>query len=158
MNPVILYYIILIFQVTVIAMNLSALFFLLIKRNEFQQRLLIFMAFGTLTYNIALLGEVVPFTTFELIYYCKCIETLAVGMFQIPFLFFCAQYIGKTINPNWLRLVMAIYGVITFTQFLDVDTGVYYKSVQFINDDVFPHIEVKLGFFGVCFWVLMVFL
>lgn len=156
-GSVVLYNIILILQVAEIAMNLCALFFLMIRRNEFQQRLLIFMAFGMVVYNLALLGEIMPFATFSLIYYCKCIETLAVGMFQIPFLLFCAQYIGKTIHPKWLRVVMIFYGIITIVQFADLGKGLYYSDVKYIDDEVFPHLEVQLGFFGVLFWVFMVF-
>ncbi len=156
-GSIVLHNIILILQVAEIAMNLCALFFLMIRRNEFQQRLLIFMAFGMVVYNLALLGEIMPFTSFELIYYCKCIETLAVAMFQIPFLLFCAQYIGKTIHPKWLRVVMIFYGLITIVQFADLGKGLYYRDVQYIDDEVFPHIEVQLGFFGILFWVFMVF-
>ncbi len=156
-GSVVLHNIILILQIAEIAMNLCALFFLMIRRNEFQQRLLIFMAFGMVVYNLALLGEIMPFATFSLIYYCKCIETLAVAMFQIPFLLFCAQYIGKTIHPKWLRVVMLFYGLITIVQFADLGKGLYYSDVKYIDDEVFPHLEVQLGFFGVLFWVFMVF-
>ena len=76
-DSTVLHNILLIVQMLEIAMNMCALFFLLIKKNEFQQRLLIFMCFATAVYNVALLGEILPFTSFSLIYYAKCVETLA---------------------------------------------------------------------------------
>ncbi len=156
-GPNALHNIIMGFQLFEIAMNLCALFFLLVRRNEFQQRLLIFMAFGTAVYNLALLSEIVPYTSFETIFFAKCVQTVAVGMFQIPFLIFCSQYIGRTIKRYVLRTIMVVYGIISAVQFLGPDSTLYYRSVRFVDDDVFPHIEVELGIFGIAFWVLMVF-
>ena len=153
----VLHNILLIVQMLEIAMNMCALFFLLIKKNEFQQRLLIFMCFATAVYNVALLGEILPFTSFSLIYYAKCVETLAVGMFQVPFIMFCFQYVGKNVNVWLLRALLAVYGIITFEQFIDLGIGLHYKSITFIENSTFPRIEVELGVFGICFWVLMVF-
>lgn len=144
-------------QILEIAMNMCALFFLLIKKNEFQQRLLIFMCFAAGVYNIALLGEILPFTSFSLIYYAKCVETIAVGMFQIPFIMFCFQYVGKNVNLWLLRALLVIYGVIAFEQFIDLGLGLHFKNITFIESSTFPRIEVELGIFGICFWIFMVF-
>lgn len=156
-DSTVLHSVIILVQILEIAMNMCALFFLLIRKNEFQQRLLIFMCFATLVYNMALLSEIMPFTDFALIYYSKCIETVAVAMFQVPFMMFCFQYIGKSINVWLLRLALVFYGIVSFEQFIDLDKGLYYKSITFVEHDVFPRVEVELGFFGVCFWVFMVF-
>jgi len=152
-----LHTLIIVIQSVELALNMMVLLFLLIRKNEFQQRLLIFMSFGTAVYNMALLGEIMPFANFELIYYCKCIETVAVAMFQVPFLLFCMQYIGKMIDVIWIRILVLVYGIISFVQFIDIGRGWYYKSITFVEDPVFPRIEVELGLFGILFWVLMVF-
>ena len=152
-----LYIIIIILQILELIMNMGVLFFLLVRKNEFQQRLLIYMTFAVAVYNLALLGEILPFATFEVIYYCKCIETVAVAMFQVPFLVFCMQYVGRIVNVWFLRVIILIYGVISFVQFIDIKGGLYYKSISFIDDPIFPRLQVELGFFGVCFWVFMVF-
>jgi len=116
-DSVVFHNVVLVIQILEIIMNMCALFFLLIKKNEFQQRLLIFMCFAAAVYNVALLGEILPFTNFNLIYYAKCVETIAVGMFQIPFIIFCFQYVGKSINIWILRVLMFVYGIISFEQF-----------------------------------------
>lgn len=152
-----LHTIIIVLQSVELALNMMVLLFLLIRKNEFQQRLLIYMTFGTAIYNMALLGEIMPFANFELIYYCKCIETVGVAIFQVPFLLFCMQYIGKMIDAIWIRILVLVYGIISFVQFIDIGRGWYYKTIRFVQDPDFPRIEVELGFFGVCFWVLMVF-
>lgn len=156
-DSVVFHNVVLVIQILEIIMNMCALFFLLIKKNEFQQRLLIFMCFATAVYNVALLGEILPFTNFNLIYYAKCVETIAVGMFQIPFIMFCFQYVGKSINIWILRALMFVYGIISFEQFFDLGRGLHYKSITYIESSVFPRIEVELGVLGICFWVLMVF-
>ena len=137
-----LHTLIIVLQSVELALNMMVLLFLLIRKNEFQQRLLIFMTFGTAVYNMALLGEIMPFANF---------------VFQVPFLLFCMQYIGKIIEPIWIRILVFIYGVISFVQFIDIGRGWYYKSITFVEDPVFPRIEVELGLFGILFWVLMVF-
>lgn len=156
-DSVVFHNVVLVIQILEIIMNMCALFFLLIKKNEFQQRLLIFMCFATAVYNVALLGEILPFTNFTLIYYAKCVETIAVGMFQIPFIMFCFQYVGKSINIWMLRALMFVYGIISFEQFFDLGRGLHFKSISYIESSVFPRIEVELGVLGICFWVLMVF-
>lgn len=156
-DSVVFHNVVLVIQILEIIMNMCALFFLLIKKNEFQQRLLIFMCFAAAVYNVALLGEILPFTNFNLIYYAKCVETIAVGMFQIPFIMFCFQYVGKSINIWILRALMFVYGIISFEQFFDLGRGLHYKSITYIESSVFPRIEVELGVLGICFWVLMVF-
>ena len=156
-DSVVFHNVVLVIQILEIIMNMCALFFLLIKKNEFQQRLLIFMCFAAAVYNVALLGEILPFTNFNLIYYAKCVETIAVGMFQIPFIIFCFQYVGKSINIWILRVLMFVYGIISFEQFFDLEIGLHYKSITFIESSTFPRIEVELGVLGICFWVFMVF-
>lgn len=156
-DSVVFHNVVLVIQILEIIMNMCALFFLLIKKNEFQQRLLIFMCFASAVYNVALLGEILPFTNFTLIYYAKCVETIAVGMFQIPFIMFCFQYVGKSINIWLLRALMFVYGIISFEQFFDLGRGLHFKSISYIESSVFPRIEVELGVLGICFWVLMVF-
>lgn len=156
-DSVVFHNVVLVIQILEIIMNMCALFFLLIKKNEFQQRLLIFMCFATAVYNVALLGEILPFTNFTLIYYAKCVETIAVGMFQIPFIMFCFQYVGKSINIWMLRALMFVYGIISFEQFFDLGRGLHFKRISYIESSVFPRIEVELGVLGICFWVLMVF-
>jgi len=156
-DSVVFHNVVLVIQILEIIMNMCALFFLLIKKNEFQQRLLIFMCFATAVYNVALLGEILPFTNFNLIYYAKCVETIAVAMFQIPFIIFCFQYVGKSINIWILRVLMFVYGIISFEQFFDLRIGLHYKSITFIESSTFPRIEVELGVLGICFWVFMVF-
>ena len=156
-DSVVFHNVVLVIQILEIIMNMCALFFLLIKKNEFQQRLLIFMCFAAAVYNVALLGEILPFTNFNLIYYAKCVETIAVGMFQIPFIIFCFQYVGKSINIWILRVLMFVYGIISFEQFFDLGRGLHYKSITFIESSTFPRIEVELGVLGICFWVFMVF-
>ncbi len=156
-DSVVFHNVVLVIQILEIIMNMCALFFLLIKKNEFQQRLLIFMCFAAAVYNVALLGEILPFTNFNLIYYAKCVETIAVGMFQIPFIIFCFQYVGKSINIWILRVLMCVYGIISFEQFFDLGIGLHYKSITFIESSTFPRIEVELGVLGICFWVFMVF-
>lgn len=156
-DSVVFHNVVLVIQILEIIMNMCALFFLLIKKNEFQQRLLIFMCFAAAVYNVALLGEILPFTNFTLIYYAKCVETIAVGMFQIPFIMFCFHYVGKSINIWILRALMFVYGIISFEQFFDLGRGLHFKSISYIESSVFPRIEVELGVLGICFWVFMVF-
>ncbi len=145
-------------QVFTLAMNMGALIFMIIRKQQTQQRLLMFMAFSTLMYNFANLGELMPFANFELIYYMKCIETAAVATFQLAFIIFCFMYAGLSLSVWVVRGVAFIYSIITVSQFFDTGKGYYYKRMELVDTPYFTHVNFQLGFFGWCFWIFMIFI